>query len=230
MSKMDNPLAAATHLLAQREAFQQWSDGATARWHKKWLASPRTKFVMMGVFAAGVCGVAQGIKIADIGGTVGLVVGLAVIMLSLIVLGCIVADDANVKMWLNPWLNRQSKTYGVTFNTHHPRTLWGEYSQDQKTHLLSQMARLDEKWAAVKAEVLSLVNTSDLPYVWWQQMEQVIEQGWEQQYARNYHLNKHNEFLRAQNKVEAQIQPSVDVETGATPPVDLPEKSTNISL
>ena len=236
MNKISDPLTAATALLAQREAFQKWSNGSTASWHKKWFASSRTKFIMMGLLAAVVGGFALGFKMIGIGlappapvDAVWIVGGGVVMFLSAIVFCGVVTDDVSIKKWFDPLLNRQSKAYGVRFHTHHPRTHWGEYPQDQKTRLLSQMAQLDGSWASVKSGLLPLINSSDLPYVWWQQMEHVIEQGVEQQRARTYHTRQKDEFLRAQNQVEAQIQPSVDVETHATTPVP-PSKPKNISL
>lgn len=232
MSKIDNPLAAANHLLAHREAFQQWSLGRTARWHKTWLASSRTKYAMGGVLVAAILGATAGINMALIGlappsaidldpllaaplaNPILAALGFLTFFVSVTVFGGVVTDDFSVKTWFNPLLNRESKRYGVWFKTHQPGTLWGECSQHEKTRLLSNMAQLDESWTSVKASVLPLIN-ADLPYVWWQQMEHIIEWGLKHQRASTYQTQIKNEFVRVQTQIESQIQSpvSVNVET-----------------
>lgn len=225
MSKLDNPLAAANHLLAHREAFQQWSLGRTARWHKKWLASSRTKVVMNGVlFAASVLGMMVGMKMAAMGLAPPSSVltsnpmfapgGMLTAFVSIVVFSGVAVGGINTQTWFNPLLNRQSKRYGVWFKHHPPHILWGECSQHEKTCLLSNMAKLDESWTSVKASVLPLIN-ADVPYVWWQQMEQAVERGLEYQRASTYQTQIKNEFVRVQTQIEAQIQSpvSVNVET-----------------
>lgn len=225
MSKLDNPLAAANHLLAHREAFQQWSLGRTARWHKKWLASSRTKVAMKGVLlAAGVVGMVVGLKMAVMGlapPSVELLAnpmlapgGILTAWVSIVVFGGVAVGGINPQTWFNPLLNRESKRYGVWFKIHQPHILWGECSQHKKTRLLSNMAHLDESWTSVKASVLPLIN-ADVPYVWWQQMEDIIEKALEHQRASTYQTQIKNEFVRVQTQIESQIQSpvSVNVET-----------------
>lgn len=225
MSKLDNPLAAANHLLAHREAFQQWSLGRTARWHKKWLASSRTKVAMNGVLlAAGVLGMVVGLKMAVMGlapPSVELLAnsmlapgGILTAWVSIVVFGGVAVGGINPQTWFNPLLNRESKRYGVWFKIHQPHILWGECSQHEKTRLLSNMAHLDESWTSVKASVLPLIN-ADVPYVWWQQMEDIIEKALEHQRASTYQTQIKNEFVRVQTQIESQIQSpvSVNVET-----------------
>lgn len=112
------------------------------------------------------------------------------------------------------------------------RTLWGPYPQEKKTQLLSILAQLGESWAPIKAEVLSLIN-SDLPYVWWQQMEHEVRSGLDQECKANAQQRQDDEFLQAQTQVQSQIQPTLDVkvETQCGPAQNTSaEKTSNILL
>jgi len=215
MNKISDPLASANYLLAQREAFQNWSQGRLARWHQNWLGS-----LSLGAIGAAFCGLvslggaglmAMGIsthnkELTSIGMGVGSVCGG-------LFLGMMI-ENWCVSSWCNPVINRQSTKYNVRFHRLPAKTLWGEYPQEKKTQLLSQMAQLDERWDTVKSTALALIDGSDLPYVWWQQMEEIVNWGLTEQQEQKLQVQQKQAFLRAQEHVQLQVHvPNVEVQT-----------------
>lgn len=214
MSKID-PLTAANHLLAQREAFQNWSQGRLARWHQSWLGG-----LSFGAIGASFCG------LVSLGGAVLMAIGISTHntqwanmgMASSSICGSLflgmMVENWCVSSWCNPVINRQSTKYNVRFHQLPAKTLWGKYPQERKTQLLSQMAKLDERWDTVKSTALALIDNSDLPYVWWQQMEEMVEAGLTQQQQQQIQTQQKEEFLRAQQHVQLQVHvPNVEVQT-----------------
>lgn len=233
MNTFNNPLQNATHMLEQRQAFQAWGQTGFPRWHQKWLGSSR-----VGVLAAVLSSVTflSGVGLMVLGFNLQsgffLVLGMT---LSVLVMSSFMSSaptGSSLSSIFNPILNNHSKKNGVWFANESARTLWGPYPQEKKTQLLSTMAHLDERWAPIKSEVLSLIN-SDLPYVWWEQMAHEIGLGLKQQHEANAHQRQQDEFIQAQTQVQSQIQPALDVsvENGSSAePHTRAEKTTNILL
>jgi len=74
---------------------------------------------------------------------------------------------------------------------------------------------------------------SDLPYVWWQQMEYEIGCQLKQQYEASAHQRQQDEFIQAQTQVQSQIQPALGVSVeneGGPLPNTSAEKTNNILL
>jgi len=215
MSKIADPLTAATHLLAQREAFQKWSQGRLARWHQSWLGGLTLNTIgalFSGLLSlSGIALMAMGLSThnkewASLGMAFGSVFG-GVCMGMMI-------DKWYSSSWCNPLINHQSKKYHVRFHHLPTKTLWGEYPQEKKTQLLSQMAQLDEQWDTVKSTALALIDSADLPYVWWQQMEGIVAAGLTQQQQQQIQTHQKEAFLRAQQNVQLQVHsPSVEVQS-----------------
>lgn len=229
-----NPLQNATHMLEQRQAFQAWTQTDSPRWHQKWLGSRS--------WISSTC-------LASLGGSAFLggmflfwlgmysrsnFLSLVGITSSLIVAVSFMNPSPDVSIFhsvFHNFLNKHSKKFGVWFARKSAHTLWGPYPQEKKTQLLSILAQLGESWAPIKAEVLSLIN-SDLPYVWWQQMEHEVRSGLEQECKANAQQRQDDEFLQAQTQVQSQIQPTLDVKVeNEREPVKTPvEKTSNILL
>lgn len=215
MNKISDPLTAATALLAQREAFQKWSQGRLARWHQNWLGS-----LSLGAIGASFCGLVSlggaGLMVMGISthntqwASVGM--GISSICGGLF-LGMMV-ENWFPSSWCNPLINRQSTKYNVWFRQLPTKTLWGEYPQEQKTQLLSQMAQLDEQWDTVKSTALALIDGSDLPYVWWQQMEEIVNWGLTEQQEQKLQAQQKEAFICAQEHMQLQVHTSnVEVQT-----------------
>ena len=215
MSKIADPLTAANHLLAQREAFQMWSQGRLARWHQSRLGSLTLDTIIASfsglLSLSGIGLMAMGLSThnkewASLGMALGSVFGGACMGMMI--------DKWYSSSWCNPLINHQSKKYHVRFHHLPTKTLWGEYPQEKKTQLLSQMAQLDEQWDAVKSTALALIDSSDLPYVWWQQMEEIVEAGLTQRQQQQIQAQQKGAFLRAQQHVQLQVHaPNVEVQT-----------------
>lgn len=207
------PLQTATHMLEQHHAFQAWSQSYFPRWHQKWLGSLRTKPVVevflgltvlfgLGIMALGVAFLSP--ILAAGGASLTIVSGATLITMA----------DANISLSniLNSIVSHHSKKFGVLFKSKTPDVLWGAYPQEQKTRLLSKMAQLDQHWDGIKSRVLSLINTPDLPYVWWQNMEHTIVCAVNQQHQQTAHQRNEQEFARIQSQIQLQIQPALDVQ------------------
>lgn len=211
MNTFNSPLQNATHMLEQRQAFQAWSQTNFPLWHQKWLGSSRVGILTGAVM--GLTGLA-GIGLTALGyhsrSAVLSASGITLFMLSAGAFMSPAPDGLMLNNVCNEILNRHSKKYGVRFKNENASTLWGSYPQNKKTLLLSSMAQLDESWAPIKADVLSMIN-SDLPYVWWQQMEYEIGCELKQQYEANTHHRQQDEFIQAQTQVQSQIQPALDI-------------------
>lgn len=234
MNTSTNPLQNATHMLEQRQAFQAWTQTDSPRSHQKWLGSRS--------WILSTCSAILGGS-AFLGGMFLFWLGmhsrsnfltLVGITLSLIIATSFISASSDVSIFHNifhNFLNKHSKKFGVWFARESGRTLWGPYPQEKKTQLLSILAQLGESWAPIKAEVLSLIN-SDLPYVWWQQMEHEVRSGLDQECKANAQQRQDDEFLQAQTQVQSQIQPTLDVKVeNEREPVKTPvEKTSNILL
>ena len=217
MSTSFNPLQYATFMLAQREAFQNWTQGSLAQWHKKWLGSPRAKPVMISLFGLAGLGAMGMMAHGVTGGPMAPVwfgLGVFSFSLSFIALIGVMLVDTTAASCFNPILNRHSKKYGVWFEANTPEELWGPCPQNEKTQLLSNLAKLDDRWDSIKSGVLSLITTSDLPYVWWFQLQHTIDCELRHHQHNRNQSEQHSKFIQAQTEVQAQVQRvEVEVET-----------------
>jgi len=233
MNTSTTPLQNATHMLEQRQAFQVWTQSHSPRWHQKWLGArswilPTCLAILGGAtFLTGLSLYALGLYsgstiLGVLGATLSVSVGVPFM--------CPSVDGRTFYNIFHNALNKHSKKYGVRFANEDAHTLWGPYPQKKKTQLLSSIAQLDESWAPIKAEVLSLIN-SDLPYAWWQQMEHEIRSELEQEHKTNDQQRQDDEFLQAQTQVQSQIQQdNVQVENNWEPVNTPVGKTSNILL
>lgn len=212
MKTFKNPLHSATHMLEQHQAFQAWSQTRFPLWHQKWLGSSRAGVLTGGLMGL-TCLAGVGLMVLGFNSRSAVLSGLGftLLMLSAGAFMSPAPDGFMLNNVCNEMLSRHSKEHGVLFQTEQAHILWGAYPQGKKTLLLSNMAQLDESWAPIKAEVLSLINTSDLPYVWWQQMEYEVALGLKQQHEATAQQRQENEFIQAQTQVQSQIQAALDV-------------------
>lgn len=201
-------LTAASHLLSHREEFKNWATHSrTARWHKKTAAQRWGKTVLTTALLA-LTGWGASVMWAsmhdmhEMTNITMLMLGAVTCNVSFIAFVNTIANGLFcITEVFNPILNSESKKYGVKFNVSAQKS-WGAYTQEQKMALLEQVQKLDEQWSDISAHIVCLINTTDLPYVWWGQMEQIVQQQIELQAARDEQSQKDANFIELQSHIQ----------------------------
>lgn len=214
----DNALAAANHMLEKRGEFQIWTTSRAACWHRRLLASAKTPvavYTLLGVggcvsavlFVVGIFNIQDG---ADLLATSGCL--LPMVFFAWLLDSSVTPTIPTVN-WFNPVINHFSKKYGVRFNGTNPQKLWGECPQELKTTVLEQLRQLDDKWSTVTAQVLEVINNPNLPYVWWENVHNLVASGLEEQQKNSLRAQRHRELLQLQTHMHHELEnPTVAIE------------------
>lgn len=210
---MNNFLDQANHLLSQREGFQKWTNTSrTARWHRKLFARKWINMLInFGLLGASCSGFAAALFVGVTNYSALLGVGGFV---SCAVLGFLGLAEKNqsVVTYLNPIINRESKKFGVWFKGD-PCKNWGLYSKEDKIHLLHQIAQLNSDWKDVSVQLLAVINTDNLPPVWWEQMSHVIDEHLRKEKAQQHDVLQEQKFAQLQLQIQSVSAESVEVQT-----------------
>ena len=204
---MNQLLTQATHLLEQRKAFLQWAHTSrTARWHRKLFASKWSNAVvnatMLGVVFGGFGLMAKAVSQLNI----GMVVSWACVCITAFM---VFLDGMSFS---NLLINKKSKKFGVRFQDG-PKKSWSVLSKEDKIHLLKHIAELDGEWKDVSAQLLSLINSENIPYAWWMQMDQIVCAQLKHQHQRDHDMKQELQFAQLQSQIQHVSAESVEVET-----------------
>lgn len=217
---MNQLLTQATHLLEQREAFLRWAQTSrTVYWNRKLFARKWSNAVvntaMLGLGAGGL--------VLMLGNVSGALLGVPNIF-TIILTGAVCCASFSAAMsgfcesqtWcslaLNVFINKKSKKFGVQFQDG-PQESWNILSKEDKIHLLKHIAELDGEWKDVAAQLLSLINSENIPYAWWVQMDRIVCAQLEHKHQRDHDMKQELQFSQLQSRIQNVSAESVEVQT-----------------
>lgn len=221
---------AATHMLEQKELFIKWmSHNAIAKWHRKWFTSPASEYAINSLYALTV-----GASFFQAFSAFPSSMGIASLLVSAVasalwLVRCVDGQEVVAPALINPLMTLQSNTFGVRFKGS-ARQMWAVCSAEEKLALLNSLNAMDESWNCIKSQLLDVLQTDQLPSVWWMSIQNLIDAELALQIQKNQISSQQQQLAQMHNQMHNDLHGAVKVENETPPESYIPSCNHAIRL